>query len=341
MANSEMVPFGKYKGQPVEALAADKSYCEWLVAQDWFRSRFAGLHTLIINNFGAPEETPEHNALQAKFLDKVWCLRFTLAREGLDHVRARLKAALAQLVKNRCDCRAMLQERLAREQARDIPAEIQARYAEELQRLECEVEGSHTDFQWHLGATQRLRALKVKDAASHYPYMAEGHQGNLRDLSQSLAKVEQTLQALSTYSVDRLKFQMSGLQFEVEGVDVVWRGWIGFVGCRYSGLPMWSLPRENDVYPARLLEDHQVWCTYDVRPRIECKPILGDDYPAVLRQMRASNCDTLVVGAYTGVGATLEQARCVFGDIKVLTVDDIEQQPTGLFVLAPEDEGVL
>ena len=65
MAKTEIVPFGRYKGQPVEALAQDKEYCEWLIAQDWFRPKFTAIHTLIINNFGVPDETPEHNALQA------------------------------------------------------------------------------------------------------------------------------------------------------------------------------------------------------------------------------------------------------------------------------------
>jgi hypothetical protein len=29
---SNIVPFGKYRGQPVEALAADRDYCDWLVS---------------------------------------------------------------------------------------------------------------------------------------------------------------------------------------------------------------------------------------------------------------------------------------------------------------------
>jgi len=69
MDAGKTVPFGKYRGKPVEALAADRAYCDWLVNQDWFRERYANVYTLIINNFGEPSETPEHNALQARFLD--------------------------------------------------------------------------------------------------------------------------------------------------------------------------------------------------------------------------------------------------------------------------------
>ena len=30
---SAVIPFGKYRGQPVDALLADKSYLDWLLAQ--------------------------------------------------------------------------------------------------------------------------------------------------------------------------------------------------------------------------------------------------------------------------------------------------------------------
>jgi hypothetical protein len=48
-----LMPFGKYRDQPIEVLAADPRYCEWLAAQPWFRTRFTHLHTLIVNNFAA------------------------------------------------------------------------------------------------------------------------------------------------------------------------------------------------------------------------------------------------------------------------------------------------
>jgi hypothetical protein len=84
----EVVPFGKYKGKPLEALAQDSQYCEWLTQQDWFRARYPAIHTLIINYFGQPEETPEHNALQALFVDEVFQRRFVAhALGGLKNIK--------------------------------------------------------------------------------------------------------------------------------------------------------------------------------------------------------------------------------------------------------------
>lgn len=75
MPSSEknIIPFGKYRGKPVEVLLGDAAYTEWLRGQGWVAERFPAIHTLIINNFGDPSETPEHNALQLRFLDDTLC----------------------------------------------------------------------------------------------------------------------------------------------------------------------------------------------------------------------------------------------------------------------------
>ena len=66
-----LVPFGKYKGQPVEVMQMDTGYCDWLSKQDWFREQYGNVYNqVIINNFTEPSETPEHNRLQMRFLDE-------------------------------------------------------------------------------------------------------------------------------------------------------------------------------------------------------------------------------------------------------------------------------
>jgi hypothetical protein len=72
---AEIVPFGKYKGQPVEVLAADTDYCEWLTAQPWFKARYTSVYNTIINYGPEPQESPEHNQMQARFLDDGLCFR--------------------------------------------------------------------------------------------------------------------------------------------------------------------------------------------------------------------------------------------------------------------------
>ena len=78
---TNVVPFGKYKGQPIEVLAQDRPYLDWLTAQDWFRERYSGIYTLIVNNFTEPAETPDHNALQVLFLEDAFCAQFVTVLE--------------------------------------------------------------------------------------------------------------------------------------------------------------------------------------------------------------------------------------------------------------------
>ena len=66
--SAELITFGKYKGQPVEVLANDKKYTDWLMAQEWFRTGHVQLYNLIVNNFCEPSDTPEHNRMQADFM---------------------------------------------------------------------------------------------------------------------------------------------------------------------------------------------------------------------------------------------------------------------------------
>ena len=101
MPGLNIVPFGKYKGQPVEVLANDKPYLDWLQAQDWFRQRYAGIYTLIVNNFAEASETPDHNALQVLFLEDDFCARFAAALNPQRHAQAlkTLEAAVQHNIK--------------------------------------------------------------------------------------------------------------------------------------------------------------------------------------------------------------------------------------------------
>lgn len=44
---SPTVTFGKYKGQPVSKLLADRGYCHWLLDKDWFREDYPDLYRQI------------------------------------------------------------------------------------------------------------------------------------------------------------------------------------------------------------------------------------------------------------------------------------------------------
>jgi hypothetical protein len=271
--SADLVPFGKYKGQPVEVLAADKSYCEWLAGQEWFRTRFTAIHTLIVNNFAAPHETPEHNALQALFTDPRWRQRFIWVVGEGPAIWARLMKEAVQAVQHY--------------QQHDV-VRFRAAWSD---------------------AVERVQQGKLLPSGVEYPQSTcEQAEQFARHWAEWLARPP------------RPAVRCASCEFEVEGADVVLRGRLD----PDPRLPedLWqhtrTIPYGSGDDVLRALRN----LSYHLDFRIECKPVMGADYPAVLRQMKSSSCDTLLLGAggYTGTGATWDQVVEMFASAEITIV---------------------
>ena len=87
-----ILPFGKHKGKTVaELLAVDPQYADWVSAQAWVAERFAELHSAIISRGAGIDDSPEHNAIQGRFLDRAFRDGFVLAAYDQDRAIARAK----------------------------------------------------------------------------------------------------------------------------------------------------------------------------------------------------------------------------------------------------------
>lgn len=80
---SDLVPFGKHKGKPLNTLLDDREYLDWVLQQPWFRQKYTNIYQIVINNGQEPSETPEHNLMQAQYLDVKY------AHAVVNHVIAR------------------------------------------------------------------------------------------------------------------------------------------------------------------------------------------------------------------------------------------------------------
>lgn len=80
---SNIVPFGKYKGQPIAALLADHEYVAWC-RQNGLVEKYPqafNINYTVVQQYAEPPETPAHNAIQLLFLDdvfakSVYCLAY-------------------------------------------------------------------------------------------------------------------------------------------------------------------------------------------------------------------------------------------------------------------------
>ena len=73
--DNNLVPFGRYEGQPIEVLLADKSYCAWMVGQASIREQYPELCDLAFKEHGTGLKTPGHNRMQAEYMTEEMSLR--------------------------------------------------------------------------------------------------------------------------------------------------------------------------------------------------------------------------------------------------------------------------
>lgn len=265
MAN--IVPFGKYKGHSVEMLAADTSYCEWLMAQPWFAEKFRDVYNVVVNYGGPPQDTPEHNALQARFLDDDFCLK------------------VARLVfPEHFDLEPKIENGVAAAKA----------YRQELiERAEKKLADEGDASSLPIGLDSSWKARRVEMA---------------------MADVESAKN--TECFLERHELCIKKTAFEVGGWDVVFLPSGGYIisidspkGCEHSSSYMLSSEIGN-VY-------------------VEAKPVVGDDYPTVLRQITGYKRDgraVLLIDQFDARGATLEQVRKIFSSrgISIVMLSDVE-----------------
>jgi len=111
---------------------------------------------------------------------------------------------------------------------------------------------------------------------------------------------------------------ISKIDFEQKGLDVRCSVYYG-----YSGIGV----LEDTYRQARKVFDKFWENNTFIEMRVELKPSVGDDFPAVLRQMKASKANMLVIREYTGTGVTFDEFKQFFVSqgVRVFIEKDINQ----------------
>lgn len=306
---SDLVPFGKYKGQSWETLAEDIDYVNFMSsAHDWFRNQYLSkIQTL---NFQEPSETPEHNKLQVLFLEDKFCLKFlkTLNSLAIPQARENLK----KQYKN-------IEEKLNLEVSNIIKEkEKDSKYSnnsiislkEKLSNLD-----KNKQFQTLTIKRSEYPSKKSKDEAlkrNNLHFEEENkrirnsilrEESNLNSYAQnSIKNIEKIAIKIENLEKERILELIINRSFEKRGADVTLS--ISFYDKEYD----LEQPIINEI-------------------NIEIKPQVGDDYPAVLRQMRNNNSRILFLNSYTGIGADLSQFIKTFelSDIRVIFKHEVDE----------------
>lgn len=86
-------------------LQNDPDYCRWILATPGLKQKYGetynSIETLIINNFGQPSDSPEHNAFQARFVDKSYSYSVLNFACNIDNRLSRLSFTADRWLKSR------------------------------------------------------------------------------------------------------------------------------------------------------------------------------------------------------------------------------------------------
>jgi hypothetical protein len=272
MAELNIIPFGKYKDQPVDVLKSDKQYLDWLMTQDWFKDRYPQLNTVIINNFKEPSDTPEHNALVANFLD--------------DDFAYKLLSSYVDVAK--------------------LPSE-----SESLNSL-----GSKFKLSSYYDTEIKnifKRDFILNDINITFDLKKNFESKNGNDIEFTFFKTFKfklvfNMPVDDQYIIGRIKYDK---EFNKSEYFIVFKR--DEIGCNFD--------ENNNIISMNWVN---LSYTNHIRINVECKPIIGDDFPSIMRQCRSQGTNCLVTHAYKGAGATLEQVKKMFPDIKIFLVNEIE-----------------
>jgi hypothetical protein len=252
--NDKIVPFGKYKGQPVDLMLQDTNYCDWLKDQAGIRDRYNDIYVTIIN-YQKSEDSLEHNLMQMKFLKEDYVINL-LSKEYewvKDFIVKQTRFEIAGW---------------------DVLVKITDEHGDKLcqsQALNTKISKLEKEI-WNLKKEQKETRDKINFDSSYETYRE--YQKHVEELETSFEN-----------KIEILKNQSKELEAQEKNINFI------------------------NIYFF-----------------IEIKPVVSDDFPNVMRQIEsvshkginfngdgsyintpASQRRILLVGAYTGQGATQDE----------------------------------
>lgn len=259
-----IVPFGKYKGQPITALINDSEYLEWCKSQEWFQ-KYPIVYNICVNQTIAPNDTctPEHNKLQTLFLERKFNLQFISKFLCFDEYNSYL-------------------DNVFETEIFKIFSDNKKFDSIDLEKFDIEVEFEGV-YNWDVILLLSMKSNNIELKA-----------GSIGDIS---------LVTGDFNSLERFCYELFGHD------DFVCYG---------------TRPPNKSFFSVEV----------KIRVYIEIKPLMDDDYPNVLRQVKKQQKLTgrsgtkyfiLFVGKYSSQHTTKEQIIKIFkqSDIKLVFVSDL------------------
>jgi hypothetical protein len=337
-----LIRFGKHSGKSAaEVMATDPAYVQWMLAQPWFQEKNPQLVQFFVTGSVAglgsdtaePAETPEHNALQAKFTQDAYCLaaaamfsagqKIRTAAEEQQEGEWKAGPALANRVSA---SHPMVENRTFEMNAWDVQFMFSGASSEIDNSSEPEC--SCTPF-----------PLPDVPDAPVFPLLVEGDP-LIEDAMEAFRREQDAhnLIRASHWTLSGLNKNRTTSKYNPAGTTQRYsEWWIDSAFIRYNEDTKHEVqcPRSSMVYfTAWSLGDEDVVWQPSINFGLELKPSMGDDFPAVLRQVlgylnRPGKRDgptraAVVVGEFRSASVPWHLVKKQFWESGVLLVQEAE-----------------
>jgi hypothetical protein len=322
------------------------------------QKRYPALFNIITVGAPATGDSPEHNKLQALFLDQDFQYAFiesvlgksvyTIAREAAQHAdkinRTNLQEASEHSACLLGSLRELKQEREKYlKDAQTEAAKPLSRLIKEYQAREAEIEAEYNEKVAGVGQNSpdrerlernrkdRLEYLvKPEEAFKHAQQTLADWEKCFTEASQKLSNEEERFAQLESqqaaFSEAAPRRPKLSVEFEC-GFDVKLRAvWLThqtvcYTQNRYSH--EFNLASREEAYQSGFGYRHRRESEFE--RSIELKPRMGGRSPGGLaRQMKNNGADVLVIGSFESTACTIEQVRGIFGERKIVTLAQIQ-----------------
>lgn len=275
---SPVIPFGRFKGRPYEALVEEPDYAQYLLRSKYgeLEREHPTLLLFLVKRFGMPDRTPAHNRLQNRFLDPSFALRMAIIASK------------------------EVREMIGSSRSLDVPAI------------------------WRKHAASTYRDLLASKQAEIRVFGTRYVTKAIDQVNTTLLEQAERIQVLCAGEVitgpeivDPVNATVH--EFEDKGSDVSYS--IYYAGDVHT-VTRDELGREVDMYIGGAF-----YGCGGKRFTVEIKPVVGDDYPNILRQMKTSRSNQLLVGEFRATSASWDEVVKIFAmsKISVAHMEEVER----------------
>jgi hypothetical protein len=283
---------------------------------------------------GSPsnDDTPEHNKMQAMFLKEWFQYAFielvlgksvyTIAQEAAHYIDKINRAALEEALKHSGELIRSLEQ--SKEYRAKSLKDSQTKAAKPLSVWQKEYEAEGKRYTLYITTPEERMNRSKEDLASDEKKFAEISQKLSTEIGR-LAQIEGQLTDFKEAEPQRPDIKPD---FEC-GFDVqlmaTWPVEETVCVLKHGSLREFEIVTSKRRYNPGFGKLNRSRCNSDSFQRcIEIKPLIGDDFPSVLRQMKRNGADTLVVGSFNSSVCSLDEVRQMFAPRLIITLAEIK-----------------